>query len=125
MNAPSYFEIQADDTARAVEFYRGLFGWTFSRVESSPVEYWSIATEGSRGGLLTRPVAAPPLQSGTNAFVCSMEVNDYDRVARDILARGGIVAMPKFAVPGVCWQGYFVDPEGNTFGIFQPDPGAK
>jgi predicted enzyme related to lactoylglutathione lyase len=125
MNAPSYFEIQADDTARAVEFYRGLFGWSFSRVESSPVEYSSIATEGSRGGLLKRPVAAPPLQSGTNAFVCSMEVNDYDRVARDILARGGIVAMPKFAVPGVCWQGYFVDPDGNTFGIFQPDPGAK
>jgi len=33
--------------------------------------------------------------------------------------------MPKFAVPGTCWQGYFVDPQGNTFGIFQPDPNAK
>jgi uncharacterized protein len=35
------------------------------------------------------------------------------------------VAMEKFAVPGVCWQGYFIDPDGNTFGLFQPDPQAK
>jgi predicted enzyme related to lactoylglutathione lyase len=27
-------------------------------------------------------------------------------------------------VPGVCWQGYFLDTEGNTFGIFQPDQSA-
>jgi uncharacterized protein len=33
--------------------------------------------------------------------------------------------LPKFAVPGVCWQGYFIDTEGNTFGIFQPDPAAR
>jgi len=27
-------------------------------------------------------------------------------------------------VPGVCWQGYFLDTEGNTFGVFQPDSSA-
>ena len=25
--------------------------------------------------------------------------------------------MPKFAVPGRCWQGYFLDPDHNVFGI--------
>ncbi len=35
------------------------------------------------------------------------------------------VAMPKFALVGVAWQGYFVDPEGNTFGIHQPDADAS
>jgi hypothetical protein len=34
------------------------------------------------------------------------------------------VALAKFAVPGVCWQGDFLDTEGNTFGIFQPDANA-
>jgi predicted enzyme related to lactoylglutathione lyase len=33
--------------------------------------------------------------------------------------------MPKFAVPGVCWQAYFIDTEGNTFGIFEPDSNAR
>jgi len=37
----------------------------------------------------------------------------------------GVVALPKFAVPKTCWQGYFLDAEGNTFGIFQVDANAK
>jgi len=31
----------------------------------------------------------------------------------------------RFPRPGVWWQGYFLDPEGNTFGIFHPDRKAK
>ncbi|HEU4417207.1 MAG TPA: VOC family protein, partial [Candidatus Angelobacter sp.] len=48
----------------------------------------------------------------------------FDATAAKVLSVGGRTAMAKFAVPGVCWQGYFLDPEGNTFGIFQPDPSA-
>lgn len=125
VNAPAYFEIQADDTSRAVIFYRDIFGWTFSRAEGLPVEYWRIETEGSRGGLLKHPAKMPPAGHGTNAYVCSMEVASFDATAAKILSAGGQVALPKFAVPGVCWQGYFIDTEGNTFGIFQPDPAAK
>jgi predicted enzyme related to lactoylglutathione lyase len=125
MNAPAYFEIQADDTNRAVHFYREIFGWKFDKVEGLPIEYWRIETSGSRGGLLKRPARTPPPEHGTNAFVCSMEVTSFDDMAAKVASHGGQVAMPKFAVPGVCWQGYFIDTEGNTFGIFQPDPAAK
>src|SRR5215467_12487313 len=125
MNHPSYFEIQADDLKRASNFYSQAFGWKFIRVEGLPVEYWRIETEGPRGGLLQRPVPAPPLQSGTNAFVCSMEVKEIDAVIKKILDLGGKVALPKFAVPGTCWQAYFVDTEGNTFGIFEVDEKAR
>ena len=125
MNAPAYFEIQADDTNRAVRFYREIFGWKFDKVDGLPIEYWRIETSGPRGGLLKRPAKTPPPEHGTNAFVCSMEVTSFDDMAAKVASHGGQVAMPKFAVPGVCWQGYFIDPEGNTFGIFQPDPGAK
>jgi len=125
MNAPSYFEIQADDVKRASQFYRDIFGWKFTRADGLPVEYWRIETDGPRGGLLKRPAKTPPREHGTNAFVSSMEVNDFDKIAKGILGHGGVVAMPKFAVPGVCWQGYFLDTEENVFGIFQPDPNAK
>src|SRR6516225_6247468 len=109
MNGPSYFEIQASDVNRAVAFYKEIFRWNFTRAEGLPVEYWRIETDGPRGGLLKRPAPPPPPQSGTNAFVCSIEVSDFDATAQKIIALGGQIALPKFAVPGVCWQGYFID----------------
>jgi predicted enzyme related to lactoylglutathione lyase len=125
MHGPSYFEIQANNLKRATEFYKAVFGWTFTQAEGLPVEYWQIQTDGPRGGLLPRPAKAPAPAQGANAFVCSMEVSNFDATAKRIADVGGRVALPKFAVPGVCWQGYFLDTEGNTFGIFQPDANAK
>lgn len=52
-------------------------------------------------------------------------MGDFDETAKIIEQLGGVVALPKFAVPKTCWQGYFVDVEGNTFGIFQVDVNAK
>jgi predicted enzyme related to lactoylglutathione lyase len=125
MNAPFYFEIQADDIQRARSFYGQVFGWKFTKADGLPVEYWRIETEGPRGGLLKRPAQTPPSGYGTNAFVCSMEVGHFDGTAQKIKELGGTIALPKFAVPGVCWQGYFHDLEGNVFGIFQADAAAK
>ncbi len=125
MNGPSYFEIQADDVSRAKTFYEGVFGWKFNKAEGLPVEYWRIDASGQRGGLLKRPAPTPPMQSGTNAYVCSMEVADFDDTEKKIIDLGGMIALPKFSVPGVCWQGYFLDTEGNTFGLFQVDSEAK
>lgn len=121
-----YIEIQVDNIQRAVKFYQTIFGWTFTKQEGLPIEYWRFEIgKGDRGGILGRPVPIPAGPAGTNAYVCSFEVADFDATSALILANGGIVAMPKFAVPGVCWQGYFQDGEHNTFGIFQPDPNAK
>ncbi len=125
MNAVAYFEIQATELEKARDFYQKVFAWQFSRETGMPVEYWHIVTDGIRGGLLKRPAPARPLGSGTNAFVCSIEVASFDATASKIMQNGGQVALPKFAVPGVCWQGYFLDIDGNTFGIFQVDANAK
>ncbi|HEY9165881.1 MAG TPA: VOC family protein [Candidatus Kryptonia bacterium] len=125
MNGHIYFEIQADDLQRAANFYAKVFGWKFQRDPGIPIEYWRIQTGGTMGGLLKRPAKAPSLGSGTNAFVCSVEVENFDATARTIAKEGGKVALEKFAVTGVCWQGYFIDTEDNTFGVFQADSSAK
>src|SRR5262252_7226508 len=85
MNSPAYFEIQADDPERAIGFYTAVFGWGFTKVKGLPIDYWLIQTEDMRGGLLKRPTIAPPPQSGTNAYVCSMQVTDYDGTAKSNL----------------------------------------
>ena len=124
MPALVYFEIQSSNPARDVAFYQSIFGWTFTKVEGLPIEYYQIETANLHGGLLKRPVAVPPTHCGTNAFTCSIQVDDFDLTAAKILASGGQVAMPKFAIPNKCWQGYFLDPDQNTFGLVQLDPNA-
>lgn len=124
MNEVAYFEIQADDTARAIKFYSELFGWNFFKQQDVPVEFWQIQTNGINGGLLKRPAKTPSTEQGTNAFVCSVQVEDFDTMAENILKNGGTIALEKFAISGKCWQGYFIDTEGNTFGLFQVDENA-
>jgi uncharacterized protein len=125
MNTIGFFEIQSSDPARDVKFYKDVFGWKFERLENLPIEYYFIQTNTITGGLLKRPARVPPNESGTNAFVCSVQVENFDKTSALILDRGGKVAMPKFAVPGKCWQGYFIDLDNNTFGIFEIDVHAK
>jgi uncharacterized protein len=118
-----YFEIEADDPRRAIDFYSQVFGWRFSE-DDGPERYWRIDADGSDAGLLPRTAIRPPAQCGANAFVCSIEVPDFDAAAQTILRLGGAVTEPKFPIPGQSWQGYFKDTEGNTFGIFQVDERA-
>ena len=130
MSRPVHFEIQAEDVDRAKAFYGAAFGWEFQDYsEFTGSTYWGIVTgpegtPGIDGGLLQRPAPAPPDGQGTNAYVVTMQVDDYDAVERRILDAGGRVALPKSALPGMAWQGYYLDPEGNTFGLHQSDPSA-
>jgi uncharacterized protein len=124
MNSVMYFEIQASDPQRAMDFYKAVFGWDFFQESHVSVDYWQIKTEGMNGGLLKRSAPVPAERSGTNAYVCSMRVENFDTVAQRIIEHGGRVAMPKFAIPGKRWQGYFIDTDDNTFGLFQADENA-
>lgn len=124
MKTNIFFEIQANNVDRAENFYKTLFGWKFQEIPGLPVRYLSIDDGGTGGGLLQRPAKTPPKECGTNAFTCSFEVEDFNKTAGTIEKLNGIVALPKFAVPGKCWHGYFFDTEGNVFGIFQTDENA-
>ena len=131
MSRVVHFEIQADDVDRALAFYAAAFGWEFqdwSGVTGTP--YWGVITgpdhqPGINGAIQQRPAPTPVGGHGTNAYVCTVQVDDYDACEARILAAGGQVALPKMALTGMAWQGYYLDSEGNTFGIHQPDPEAK
>jgi hypothetical protein len=138
LNRPVHFEIQVDDIERAKKFYAGVFGWEFqgwpmpATATQPSFTYWGVMTApkdskepGINGGLMKRPCPAPALEQGTNAFVLTIQVDNFDDIAQKILGAGGKVAMPKFAIMNMAWQGYFIDTEGNTFGLHQIDPNAK
>ncbi len=122
-----HFEIHADDTARAANFYRELFGWRVEKWDG-PVEYWMVftgpdGTPGINGGLMRRmhPLAG---NDGVIGYVCTVDVDDLDKSVARGVGLGGSVAMPRFAVAGVGWMAYLKDPEGNVFGLMQMDHSA-
>jgi len=125
MNTISYFEIQASNPSTLVTFYKNVFGWNFVRDTNIPIEYYRLTGGATMGAILARPQKTPPIGYGTNAFVCSIQVSNFDETSKKIIENGGIVALAKFAIPAKCWQGYFLDSDNNTFGIYEVDQAAK
>ena len=130
-NRVVHFEIHAADPEKAIAFYSEVFGWSFPRWMEQP-PYWGVMTaaEGSQepginGGLLHRRGAGPTDGSAVNAYVCTVQVGAYDETHARIVKAGGAVAVPKHAIPGMAWQGYYKDLDGNIFGVHQPDTNAR
>ncbi|MEH6993817.1 VOC family protein [Neobacillus drentensis] len=126
-----HFEIHVSDMDRAKKFYGEVFGWSFQDYsEYAGMPYFGAVTgdenePGINGALMQRQSAAPEANQALNGFACTMGVENYDAVEAKIIENGGSVAMPKYALPGMAWQGYYIDTEVNIFGIHQPDANAK
>lgn len=116
-----WFEIPADDQARAKKFYSSLFGWKINPFPNLP-DYSHIDTGGPDaspdGGLMARK--HPGHQITTYFNVASVT-----RAAAKVVKLGGNICMPKTAVPGM---GYFAicnDTENNTFALWEMNERAK
>ncbi|AOV08701.1 VOC family protein [Sporosarcina ureilytica] len=126
-----HFEIHVDDMERAKKFYGEVFGWTFEDwSEFAGMPYFGAVTgdanePGINGALMQRQTPSPAENQPVNGFTCTLGVEDYDATEAKILQNGGKVALPKYALPGMAWQGYYKDTEGNILGIHQPDEHAK
>ena len=130
-----HFEITAEDPERAAEFYRKVFNWEIKKWDG-PMNYWMVMTgskgsetagkegDGIDGGLMLRE-GAGPLESGpTNAFICTIDVEDLEVTLDAVEAAGGHEISPKKGIPEVGWFAYCRDTEGNIFGLMQNDPAA-
>jgi uncharacterized protein len=126
-----HFEIHVDNMDRAKKFYGEVFGWAFEDwSEYAGMPYFGAVTGGEdepgiNGALMQRQGPPPEENQPLNGYACTMGVEDYDATETKILNNGGVVALPKYALPGMAWQGYYKDTEGNIFGIHQPDANAK
>ncbi|GAA1635474.1 VOC family protein [Georgenia ruanii] len=130
MPRPVHFEIHASDVARAQEFYGTVFGWSFQDwSEYAGMPYLGVTTgegqPGIDGAIMQRRGEAPAPGQPVAGAVLTVGVEDYDAAEAAILGAGGAVALPKYALPGMAWQGYYLDTDGNIFGIHQPDEQAK
>jgi uncharacterized protein len=128
MNRVVHFEIHAENTAAAVEFYKQVFGWKIEPWGPPESEYWHIDTganageagsAGIDGGLWRRRGPAPTEGAGLNAYSCTIDVGNIDEILEAIKGAGGSVVVEKNEIPGVGWLAYCKDTDGNIFGVVQ------
>ena len=114
-----HFDISAGNPNELMKFYESVFGWKFSRWEG-PMEYWMIQTgegPGIDGGLSKK--------SPQSMDINTIDVPNLDDYVKKVQENGGIIIVPKMAIPGIGWHAIFKDSAGNIFGMMQNDPNAK
>ena len=107
-----HFEIPAEDTARAREFWGSLFGHEY-RSWDGPVEYHMF--EGEPGGGLY------PAQAGERGLIVYFGTDDIRASIARVRELGGTVDGDAEPIPGIGWYARCVDTEGNPFSLFQSD----
>lgn len=93
----------------------------YMMVETGPRE----EAGGINGGIIKRMGPSPTVGQPVSAYVCTLQVENYDETAAKIEAEGCKCALPKFKIAEMAWQGYYIDTEGNIFGIHEPIVAAK
>ena len=123
----THFAINADDVARARQFYENVFGWTFSAW--GPPKFYQVQTNGKDepAGVMGALQGRRELLKGqrTNAFECSVSVASIDRTEKAVLANGGKIVLPRSVIVGVGTLTFFEDTEGNAFAAIQFDSRAE
>ncbi len=126
MSRVVHFEIHASEPEKLAAFYTKVFGWKTQHLPQ--MDYWLLDTGegmGIGGGMLKRRGPIAPDGAPVNAFVCSIGVASAAGSLKAALAAGATEALPLGPIPGVGWQAYIKDPDGNLVGIHQPDSSAK
>jgi uncharacterized protein len=111
-----HFEVPAQDTARAKEFWGSLFGVQFQTYEG-PVEYHMFQNDDQTGGGIY------PQQQGEKGLITYFNVDDIDTARQKVQELGGS-AEDKEPVPGMGWYARARDTEGNDFSLWQSDENA-
>ena len=122
---PVHFEIHATDPEAIGAFYTSIFGWRVERWGEVP--YWIVVTgeegegAGINGGIAPRETRPPAGDDPVSGWILTVEVPDCDGYVAKVVQAGGSVSMEPQDMPGVGRVSYVRDPDGNVFGMLQPE----
>lgn len=109
-------ELGTRDTARATEFYAGLFDWTPQPFEGGNMPY-TMFTLGDTQAAGMYPVT-PDMGDMPTAWVPYFAVEDPDETARRVEELGGTVLHPPFDLTVGRWA-LLQDPQGAMFNVIR------
>ncbi|MFS0884662.1 VOC family protein [Aeromicrobium sp. 179-A 4D2 NHS] len=109
----THIDIPVADTAKAQEFYAGLFGWQIQEYpgyEGYPM--WQAPNGISGGGLAPRSEDFTQPRS-------YVEVDSIDETLAKVTEQGGRVVMERQPISETSWWAIFEDPDGNVVGLYE------
>jgi hypothetical protein len=117
VNAPGAFcwnELGTRDPDVAQQFWSGLLGWQFERIDAGPIDYWTISNAGLQNGGMRRmgdetPAEVPP------HWLVYFAVESIDEAA----PKAAATIVPKTQAGGENSFAIVADPAGATFGLFE------
>ncbi|MHA1926825.1 MAG: VOC family protein [Candidatus Thorarchaeota archaeon] len=75
-------------------------------------------------GALTLP-CTQERQSESDTIVNTIDTSDIDDALAKVEANGGTITFAKCPISGVGYLAYFVDQDGNQWGMMQRDPSIE
>jgi predicted enzyme related to lactoylglutathione lyase len=120
-NKVAYFELPADDVARASAFYNAVFGWHTPPMGSGGV--FALTTAADERGNPTAPGGIngdiSPRSKGLDRPLIMILVDGVDAQLQAVKEAGGKVVHPPQAETGfgLVWA-VFSDTEGNHIGLY-------
>lgn len=116
--ALTWNDLNTTDPKAAIDFYDGVFGWTFEKVEDA-TEYWVIKNgDRSNGGV--RPIDNSQAGDVPSHWLPYFATTDVEEAKAKVEELGGRTFFGPMEVPG----GRFViagDPQGGAFALFSGD----
>jgi uncharacterized protein len=106
--------LRTRDLERAATFYRALVGWVAQEVPGAP-DHRLLQHDGKTVASLQQ------ISAGDDRWVPYVSVESIDKTRADAVALGASV-IETTNVPGVARLATLRDPEGATFGLWQPAP---
>lgn len=118
----TWFELPADDTARAGKFYTEVFGWTMSDMGGGSLAAQSVPSDEEltphENGVINGDIS--PRSQGFDKPLIVITVEDMDKKIEMVKNAGGSVALEPTQVEAMnmIWA-IVTDTENNNIGIIQ------
>ena len=125
MDKVIFFEIPADNLARARAFYSTVFDWKMNEIPQ--MHYTQVGTvEADSLGVRGKPKEPGAINGGmlqrhdsVKYPVIYISVKNIDEAAATIEKNGGKIIQPRTPVGNFGFAAYFKDTEGNVVGLWQ------
>jgi uncharacterized protein len=114
---PSWVELSSPDTDAAAAFYGELMGWTAT--EPGPAEETGGYRMFQQGEAAVAGLMGHMQEGQPTVWSTYVSVTDADDVAAKVTANGGSVMVPPMDVMEIGRMGFFADPGGAVFGVWQ------
>lgn len=116
-NSHCWNELATPDTAKAGDFYSGLFGWGKNVQQMGPMTYTSFMNgERPAGGMYTPP---PEMGEMPPHWLVYFAVDDTDAMVAKATELGATTCAPPMDIPGTGRFAILQDPQGAAFAIIK------